>query len=314
MFKRRSTRPGSTDASAYSRRAAAADSLWDAQDRARTAPAGAYRAAREEPLDPRVERIAFPVQEKVVWPLEDRTERMGPRARALSFGAVVLVAAAAGVAGLIWAAPDGPHNAGTTPVATTAAPVADVEAAPEKPAAADPARRRPRLQGRPGTAAASEVDPAKAIVKSAPAASSTSSSSTRLPHRPRPPPLPRPSPSSRPPPSPAPRPAPPRSPSPATSPAPSSSTRPAAATARCARPSGRRRRRSWPRRCCDGRRGCRPTSRCRRRRSSTSSRRPPTASVYPVSVSLLRVGVTSELRLEMEQLKGKDWRVTNVLG
>jgi hypothetical protein len=36
--------------------------------------------------------------------------------------------------------------------------------------------------------------------------------------------------------------------------------------------------------------------------------------VYPVSVSLLRVGSTSELRLEMEQLKNKQWRVTNVLG
>lgn len=36
--------------------------------------------------------------------------------------------------------------------------------------------------------------------------------------------------------------------------------------------------------------------------------------VYPLSVSLLRVGVTSELRLEMEQLKSKGWRVVNVLG
>jgi hypothetical protein len=36
--------------------------------------------------------------------------------------------------------------------------------------------------------------------------------------------------------------------------------------------------------------------------------------LYPVSVSLLRVGVTSELRLEMEQLKNKEWRVVNVLG
>lgn len=36
--------------------------------------------------------------------------------------------------------------------------------------------------------------------------------------------------------------------------------------------------------------------------------------VYPLSVSLLRVGVTSELRLEMEQLKDRGWRVTNVLG
>lgn len=36
--------------------------------------------------------------------------------------------------------------------------------------------------------------------------------------------------------------------------------------------------------------------------------------IYPVSVSLLRIGVTSELRLEMEHRKGKRWRVTNVLG
>lgn len=36
--------------------------------------------------------------------------------------------------------------------------------------------------------------------------------------------------------------------------------------------------------------------------------------IYPISVSLLRVGLTSELRLDMERLKGKGWRVTNVLG
>lgn len=41
---------------------------------------------------------------------------------------------------------------------------------------------------------------------------------------------------------------------------------------------------------------------------------PSHGTVYPLSVSLLRVGVTSELRLEMEQLKNKQWRVTNVLG
>jgi hypothetical protein len=36
--------------------------------------------------------------------------------------------------------------------------------------------------------------------------------------------------------------------------------------------------------------------------------------VYPVSVSLLRVGATSELRLELEQGVGNKWQVTNVLG
>jgi hypothetical protein len=41
---------------------------------------------------------------------------------------------------------------------------------------------------------------------------------------------------------------------------------------------------------------------------------PSKGDVYTVSVSLLRVGVTSELRLEMEQGVGKKWQVTNVLG
>jgi hypothetical protein len=41
---------------------------------------------------------------------------------------------------------------------------------------------------------------------------------------------------------------------------------------------------------------------------------PSKGSVYTVSVSLLRVGVTSELRLELEQGVGKKWQVTNVLG
>jgi hypothetical protein len=41
---------------------------------------------------------------------------------------------------------------------------------------------------------------------------------------------------------------------------------------------------------------------------------PSHGTIYPLSVSLLRVGITSELRLEMERLKNKEWRVINVLG
>jgi hypothetical protein len=41
---------------------------------------------------------------------------------------------------------------------------------------------------------------------------------------------------------------------------------------------------------------------------------PSKGSVYTVSVSLLRVGVTSELRLQLEQGPGKKWQVTDVLG
>jgi hypothetical protein len=41
---------------------------------------------------------------------------------------------------------------------------------------------------------------------------------------------------------------------------------------------------------------------------------PSHGTVFPVSVSLLRLDVTSELRLELERLKGKRWRVVDVLG
>jgi hypothetical protein len=41
---------------------------------------------------------------------------------------------------------------------------------------------------------------------------------------------------------------------------------------------------------------------------------PSRGEIYPISVSLLRVGLTSELRLEMEKRKADGWRVTNVLG
>jgi hypothetical protein len=330
MFKRRSTRPGSTDASAYSRRVAAADSLWDLQDRARTGLERAYRAAgthlertyrsAARGLGPRVESAAFPVQEKVVWPLEDRTEKMGPRVRTLCFGAVVLVAAAAGVAGLIWAAPDGPHNAGTSPVATTAAPIAVVKAPPEKkPAAptlhgADPVFKAPQ-----GQTASSQVDPAKAIVKSAPATPSTSAPSASTSEA--------------------------ASSSTASSSSPSHSSPSKQTSALDGAPAGPAAisvardfagafvvyetggidgavRKSF---------GTTATPELAKALLKRPPRLPANVTVpkakvlnvvpapshgtvYPVSVSLLRVGVTSELRLELEQLKGKDWRVTNVLG
>jgi hypothetical protein len=41
---------------------------------------------------------------------------------------------------------------------------------------------------------------------------------------------------------------------------------------------------------------------------------PSKGKVYTLSVSLLRVGVTSELRIQMEQGVGKKWQVTNVFG
>lgn len=41
---------------------------------------------------------------------------------------------------------------------------------------------------------------------------------------------------------------------------------------------------------------------------------PSRGQIYPVSVSLVRLGVTSELRLSMERDKNDEWRVSDVLG
>jgi hypothetical protein len=41
---------------------------------------------------------------------------------------------------------------------------------------------------------------------------------------------------------------------------------------------------------------------------------PSSGGIYVISVSLLRIGVTSELRIEMEKAKHGSWHVTNVLG
>ena len=95
-----------------------------------------------------------------------RPRRWAAPARALAFGVVVLIAAAVGVGGLVWAAPDRPqprHRRGGC----------HLGAAPRPRAA--PSRPEPTLHGaapvfKPAEAAApSGVDPAKAIVKSAPA-------------------------------------------------------------------------------------------------------------------------------------------------
>ncbi len=309
MFKRQPGKPDSTDASAYSRRSAVADSIWDAQDRVRSGlPAAAHRFA--EIVTWPLERATYALRQKLIWPAEDRVETMGRPARALATGAVVLLAAGVGVAGLVWAAPDGPHNdAGTTPVAATAEPLAVVKAAPEK--AAEPTLHGAAPVFTPANpAAASEVDPAKAIVKSSPADEASTSSA----------------PSSSEPSSTA-----------SSAAAPSSSvdgppagpeaiavandfasafvlyeTGDSAASVRAA----------------IGKTATPALAKALLRRPPRLPANvkvpkakvvnvvpaPSQGSVYPVSVSLLRVGLTSELRLEMEKLKGDGWRVTNVLG
>jgi hypothetical protein len=308
MFRRRSSKPDAINASPYSRRAAIADSAWAAQDRLRAGAAAALAAAVDAVRWP-FERLAFALEERVLWPVGDRAATAGTPARALSYAALVLIAAAAGVAGLVWAAPDGPHQT-SSPVAVT------VATAPlPTPAAAKPAE--PTLQGatpvfEPVEADRAEVDPAKAIDRSQPAdradgasgsspdaggaATASSSGKQKSPALDGPPAGPE-----------------------------------AIAVARdfaaafVSYETGE------------------SDSTVRRAFGKTATpalakallRRPPRlpanvevpkakvlnvvpapshGGIYPISVSLLRVGLTSELRLEMEELKGDGWRVTNVLG
>jgi hypothetical protein len=284
---------GSPDASAI------ADALWSAQDRVRLTCARGF------------ERVAFPLREQILWPLSDRVATMGVAARGLSFGALVLLAAVAGVAGLVWAAPDAPHkDTATTPVAAAgSAPLAVAKATPEK--------AEPTLQGATPVfkptrkeVAASEVDPAKAIVKSSTArtASSSTASSAAEP----------------------------------SSTASSSAAKPASVDGPPAGPRAVAVASDFASAFVRYETGT-SDSTVRRAFGETATpalakallRRPPRlpanvevpkakvvnvvpgpsrGDIYPVSVSLLRVGLTSELRLEMEKRKADGWRVTNVLG
>jgi hypothetical protein len=309
MFKRQPGKSDSKDASAYSRRAAAADSVWIAQDRLRSESGPALRQGADRFKWP-FERAAYALRKKVVWPLEDRTETIGAPARALSLAAAVLLAAGAGVAGLVWAAPDGPQNPPPAAVATSPAPLVAVETAHQEAPQPTLHGAAPDFKAAPQKAS-SEVDPGKAIVSSAPSGSTNSK---------------------------------PASASAAT--ATPSSAKPAAKDAAvdgpAAGPAAISVARDFAAAFVLYETGSSDVG-VRKEFGATATpalakallRRPPrlpanvkvpkakvvnvvpapsNGGVYPVSVSLLRVGLTSELRLEMEQLKGDGWRVTNVLG
>jgi hypothetical protein len=304
MFKRQPGKPDADDASAYSRRAAVADSLWSAQDRLRSA-LSAVPAAVARPF----ERVSYGVRKRLLWPLEDRAETAGTAARALGMAVVILVAAGAGVAGLLWAAPDQPNGAATQ-VAVTSSP---------SPPPAETVTKRaaePTLQGatpvfKPTGAQTSEVDPAKAIVKASPAAEQDGASTSAKAAE-------------------------------GSATASTSAADEPAVDGPPAGPAAISVARDFADAFVlyetgDSDSGVRQTL------GETATpvlakallRRPPRlpanvevprakvvnvvpgpshGEVYPVSVSLLRVGLTSELRLEMEQRKGDRWRVTNVLG
>jgi len=313
MFRRQPIEPDSTPAttnpSATSRRAALSDALWDGQDRLRTGSGEALRTLAELVRCP-FERIAWALRRGLLWPIEDRAGTLSGPIRALSFGLVVLLAAAAGVGGLIWAAPDKPdHSAAAAAAVVVSEPVVAAVTAPEAPAAPTLQGAAPVFKPAKGQDPA-EVDPAEAIEKSAPKQDSSSGSSEKI--------------------------------SSTTAGASTSSAQTVKDDGKPAGPAAISVARDFAGAFVlyetgkgngDVRKAFAETATPELTRSLM--RRPPRlpanvkvpqakvvnvvpgpsrAGVYTVSVSLLRVGLTSELRLDMEQLKGDRWRVTNVLG
>jgi hypothetical protein len=256
------------------------------------------------------EGVAWGVRRAVIWPLEDRADALGAPARSLSFGAVVLLAAAAGVGALLWAAP-GARNA------------ARLEAPAQGPlaAAAQSAENTPGptlhgsvpVFGPEPTEGASGVGAAEAIRSASPGSGSSSSAaaSEKI------------------------------SSIDSSSASSSAAAQSSAVEGPPAGPAAIAVAREFGKAfvlfevgATDGavRKGFSEAATpalahalLRRKPRLPANVTVPKARVvnvvagpshgrvYTVSVSLLRVGVTSELRLDMEK-QGKDWRVTNVLG
>jgi hypothetical protein len=320
MFRRQQIDPDPTpdpiDVSASSRRSAFSDTAWDVQDRLRDGLPEAGRTLIEI-ISWAFERVSFGLRRKVLWPAEDRAGALGPPARKVSFAAVVVLAALAGVAGLIWAAPNRPSGATAAETVSVASkPVATRAAAPEE------VPTGPTLHGatpvfKPATAGdPTEVESAKAIEASKSSSSdsspSTSSSGAKA--------------------------------STDSNPATASTASPqsAAVDGPPAGPAAVSVAHEFASAFVLYETGA-DTGTVRKAFGETATpqlshsllRRPPRlpanvkvpkakvvnvvpgpshGGVYTVSVSLLRVGLTSELRLDMERLKKNQWRVTNVLG
>ncbi len=118
------------------------------------------------------ERAIWAIERGFVWPLEERTGDWDPPLRALGVGALVLLAAGAGVLGLLWASGSG--GGATSPAPEASAPVTAPivrQAAPPATAAA------PVLQGaKPDFADAPSSGVSKSSSASAESAAATSES------------------------------------------------------------------------------------------------------------------------------------------
>ena len=304
MFNRQRTSPDSRPDLEGSRepslRSALADSAWVAQDRFRSGFGGM------------LDRLAWVFQRGLIWPLQDRLSGLDGAGRGIAFAAAIVLAAGAGVAGLLWAAPDRPSSTSPQPVAVSQ-PLAEAPVPPVAAAAA------PTLQGAAPVfePKAGAVAKGKAVERSNPAKQPADPTAAAAADE-----------------------------EISSSPSTSSSTATAAKASNVDGPPAGPVAVAVAREFADAfvryetggdeasvRKAFGATASPRLSRSLL--RRPPRlpasvkvpqakvvnvvagpshGGVYTVSVALLRVGLTSELRLDMERQKGKRWLVTNVLG
>lgn len=110
-------------------RSSLADAAFAVEERVVWGGADILRRAAEALKWP-FEQLIWAIERGLVWPLEERTDKWGPSVRALGGVALVLLAAGAGVLGLVLASGSG-H--GTTAVREASAPAAPTSAAPAAP-------------------------------------------------------------------------------------------------------------------------------------------------------------------------------------
>ncbi|HSK49143.1 MAG TPA: hypothetical protein VK889_01475 [Solirubrobacterales bacterium] len=119
------------------------DAGWAVREKVFWRFGDARRSAAEKAKAP-VEGLSWGIRRGVVWRLQDRADSLGPLSRGLATGAVILLAAAAGVAGLLYATPDQEPGGETIVVTETAAPAPVAAPLPQtKPTP----RPEPTLQG-----------------------------------------------------------------------------------------------------------------------------------------------------------------------
>jgi hypothetical protein len=121
-------------------RSSLADAAFAVEERVVWGGADAVRGIFEVIKWP-FERLAWLFERGVLWPLEERTDRWGPSLRLLALAGLALLAAGAGVLGLIWASGSG---SGGAPAQEAAAP-----AHPSAPVLSSPVTARPTPPAKP---------------------------------------------------------------------------------------------------------------------------------------------------------------------